>query len=212
MGGYPSPRAGHRNTAAFAPLACARRQSRGACLTIATCASQSPSLARNTATPPLMLAGGLGGVAGVRGWSFARVRSLEDPFLDPPCALGSSLMSFFADSVNGRTRIGEPMSSAMPSSSASASSHMSTDPASLPSHGSAPSTPPRGSPAPAGSRPRPASSSSSSSSSSSAMSGVGSGSSMVSPGFAGATMSRTCILPPTRDATPSEDDLNVDGR
>ena len=72
--GCRSSRAGQRNTAATAPFDCARRTSRGACRTMATCASQSPSFARNTATPPLIAGGGLGfmALAGAGGWPAAR--------------------------------------------------------------------------------------------------------------------------------------------
>ena len=108
------------------------------------------------------------------------------------------MMSFLADSVKGRTLIGDPMSSAMPSSPSS-----STVPASLPSHGSTPVS--IGADLiPGGVESRGVIGSSS------ITVGVGSGSSIVSPGLAGATTSRTWILPPT---TPvAFEDLNADGR
>ena len=110
------------------------------------------------------------------------------------------MMSFLADSVKGRTLIGDPMSSAMPSSAMPSSS---TVPASLPSHGSTPFS--IGADLiPGGVESRGAIGSSS------ITVGVGSGSSIVSPGLAGATTSRTWILPPTTPA--AFEDLNADGR
>ena len=95
-------------------------------MTIASCALQSPSFARNTATPPRTLAGGDS--------DFDAFADSFAPPSPPPCAIGSSRMSRRpASDILGEGNSGSVSSSMTITSSL---------PASLPPHGSTSSTSP----------------------------------------------------------------------